>query len=124
MTEITKEEAKKRTQISNVMPPTTDQAAAEGIKALGETLGPRAMTNLRDEEAVILALGLAATEDKPEDLLLGFFVNMAVLSIGRSAMGRKQVTEVAKAYGVGAGTEGEKQGRWRRFVNAIGMGGD
>lgn len=124
MTEITKEEAKERTRLTNTMPPTTDQAAAEGIKALGEILSPRAMTNLRDEEAVILALGLAATEEDPEDILYGFFANIAVLSIGRSAMGRKQVTEVAKAYGVGAGSEGEKQSRWRRFVNAIGMGGD
>lgn len=125
---VTREEAKTRTEARLELPPTTDATIAAGIDQLGEKHQLRVLANLRDDEAVIVSIGIAWNDhlnDPKQSFVEGFFSNLTLYSAARGkrgGMARIQITEIAKAH-AGANVEA-KEGRISRFMKAIGAKSD
>jgi hypothetical protein len=125
---VTRKEAQERTASHLEMPPTTDATIAAGIDQLGEKKQLRVLANLRDEEALIVSIGVAWADhlnDPTKSFFEGFFNNLTVYSAARPKRGgfaRLQITSIAQAH-AGANVEA-KEGRMSRFLKAIGAKSD
>lgn len=129
MKKITREEAKARTQVTMIGPPTMDATLAEAVKELGERERLRVLAHVSKREAVILAIGIAwidylndSSSDPSKSYTEYYFENLSLFSAARSGIRAKQLTEIARAHA--GGGEDKKEGKFARFMKAVGMRGD